>query len=520
MRGDLSLSVVVGLAAAMMLLVLAPVYQVEHFYVAGQPIMSNDQVGYLTAARRLLDTGELGNHLIFPAYVREPAWRLYMPAQYYVLASGYVLFGAGPIAWRMPALLCFVLSGVGVFLIGRRYYDRASGAAAALLFLVFPPVHAFAFTAMPQLPFTAASVGSFCIFSYLPARWRPICVPILLVGPFLFRETGALLSIPMALVLLAENGRRSWRTVMASVVGSTVLLYGVLAWQISAGKIALPLDGSRFNYANAFQTATPRPSAATRTHAVTTNFVQSIDELRWHARRFDSVFVSSTLMFLLALLAIIKGSRRTRSGQWDAIALGSGLLFVAMALILTTFYTWSAFRGLRAVLFTFPFLAVAIAPWFVAAIRSLGPGKYSRVVVVSALALASLVLSAGYWGSLRLASNVTPDRGARALERLENLDLDDTGLLIAPMGLSLDYVLRHYPIRWSFIPSNEKTLALLAETYPVGTIILRESELARSPRISEQAINDVGLIRTREFQHRLVGTNETNETYAVFERPR
>ena len=47
----------------------------------------------------------------------------------------------------------------------------------------------------------------------------------------------------------------------------------------------------------------------------------------------------------------------------------------------------------------------------------------------------------------------------------------------------MDYVLIRYPVRWSFPPANEHTLALLTEKMPVDLIVLPErSDLVRETR--------------------------------------
>ena len=55
---------------------------------------------------------------------------------------------------------------------------------------------------MPQMPFIAVGVLSLYAFSVLPERWRFAWVPLLLIPPFLFRETGSLLVIPMVLIAM------------------------------------------------------------------------------------------------------------------------------------------------------------------------------------------------------------------------------------------------------------------------------------------------------------------------------
>lgn len=495
-RREIYASAAVALAASLWLFALAPIYRIDHFYVAGQTLMSNDQVGYLTSARWLAETGELRSHLIYPAHVRDTNWRLYMPGHYYVLAAGHLLFGAGPVAWRMPALLSFVVAAVGVFLVGLRFYGRSRGAIAAFLFIVFSPVAAFAFTAMPQLPFLAVSLAAFGAFAYLPARLRPILLPCLLAVPFLYRETGALLVIPMAVVMLAEGGARKWRSSLLSVFGAVALLYGLLHWQVASGKDSLPLDGSRFNYANAFRPEPPAVTVGSFVEGLRANVRRNLDAVKQHASRKDAVFVSAAILFALTLLAIVRGIKG------DALALGAGLLCVAAGLVITVFYTWELYRGLRSLLFTFPLLAASAAPWVRRAeanwLKPLG---------------AAVLLALSFWGSKSMASHATATDGARAVAVMEGLELDHDGVLVAPPPLALDYVLYHYPLRWSFVPRNQKTLELLAETHALGTIILPENALGRS--LTVPSIEAVGLQRTRTFRHRL---RLNDATFVVFER--
>lgn len=518
-RRDLLSCAAIAVAASLLLLALAPLYQVEHFYVSNQSLMSNDQIGYLTTARWLADTGELRSHLIYPAFVREPRWRLYMPGHYYVLAAGHLLFGDGPIAWRLPAMIGFVVASVGLYLIGRRFHGRSAGAAAALLFMAFPPTVAFAFTAMPQLPFTAACVTAFCLFSYLPARWRAWSIPLLLTGPFLVRETGSFLVIPMAVVSLAAGGWREWRRVIAALACSVVLLYGLLAWQFSSGKGALQLDGSGFNYADAFSPPAPPMTVAGYLQSLSDNLSRNLGILERHAARDRFRVVPPTLVLCaLALLAFVRGVRVRPPSIRDALALGGALFFAMAFAMVTVFYTWMDYRGLRTLLFTVPFVAVGVAPSLVSALdwltRRMGALFPRPVAFVPAL----LFVGAGVWiayrGNQELAGRITPHHGALAVERLESLDIDPGGVLVAPFDLSLDYVLRHYPMRWSFIPSNDETFKLLAETYPVKTVILPEWDLADGGRISERAVLEAGLVRTLEFQH-----GRYDNTYVLFERP-
>jgi 4-amino-4-deoxy-L-arabinose transferase-like glycosyltransferase len=493
-------------------------YPLRQFYVAENHIMSNDQVGYITTARWLAETGELRSHLIRPAFVREPTSRYYMPGHYYVLAAGDRLFGPGPVAWRIPGMVSFVVAAVGVFFIGRRSYGRLEGVTGALLFILFPPLVAFAFTAMPQLPFLAAGVLVFAVFAYLPARARPWLVPALLVIPFLLRETGALLLIPMALIVLGDH-RRRWLVSSAVALSSFALLSVVLQWQRALGKIPRPLHNfGTLNYENAFPPPSPPLTLDRVLEVLDLNVSGNIVALGAHLDRLDPGHVSLAVAAALAALALVKGARRDASGNRDLLALGAGLLFFVVAAVITTLYTWEFYRGLRAVLFTIPLVAVSLAPGLVSGLRWLKRRIEGRLPapfgLLPTLLLLGALLAGAHRGSRALARDFDPTAGQRAVKLLESLNLDHRGVLVAPFDVSLDYVLRHYPLRWSFVPRNTRTLRLLAETHPVRTVIMREDELRGRRPAYRNALRDIGLVRAREIPHPFRG----GVTLVLFER--
>jgi hypothetical protein len=376
----------------------------------------------------------------------------------------------------------------------------------ALLFILFPPLVAFAFTAMPQLPFIAAGVTAFAVLAHLPARARPWLVPALLVGPFLFRETGALLLIPMGLVVLGDRHRRRWSTLGTVALSSVTLLYGVLQWQKALGKGSRPLHiFGALNYDNAFPPPSPPLTLARVMEGLDTNVSSNFAALSAHLDRLDPGHVSLVVVAALAVLALVKGARRNPAGNRDPVALGAGLLFFASAAVFTTLYTWEFYRGLRAMLFTLPLIAVSLAPWLVSALRWLRARIEARLPppfgLLPALLLLGALLVGTYRGSRAYIRGFDPTAGRRAVELLESLDLDHRGTLVAPFDVSLDYVLRHYPLRWSFVPRNTRTLRLLAKTHPVRTVIMREDELRGRRPAYRNALRDIGLVRAREIPH-------------------
>ncbi|MFT5476696.1 MAG: hypothetical protein ACI8Y8_002036 [Planctomycetota bacterium] len=502
----------VALLAALVLLALSQLHDIDHLYVAGQPIGLNDQAGYITTARWFADTGELRSHLIYPAYVDEPRWRLYMPGQYCALAAAYKAFGDHPWTWRVPALVSFVLASVGVFLIGRRLFDGMAGWVAAVLFMLLPANGAFAFTAMPQLPFIALGVGSFCAFCYLPARRRALWVPLLLVPPFLIRETGALLVIPMAWLSMGQDGsgrvRRAGPALFA-LVGSVMALATVLAWQIGSGKGALPLTMALtggFNYPDAFA----EPVSAT--------LAELAVKLPRYAARNLSVLLSnatSRWMSVEPVLALILLAATGLLHSAKRLAIGVvGLLVVTLAMV-TFFYEWQAFRGTRSVLFVYPLCALAAAPvlghWIAHTRARTGKGRIGR------LSYLLFLLPAVLWsarGAEAMAQGMRSTYGARTIECLDQVAIDRERLFVSPFEISLDYTLANYPIRWSFVPLNARTLRLVDSKHEIGTLIIRPDQLTAP---MAKALHKLQFLPGPSFTFE-IHKKQTRE-YLVFHRP-
>jgi hypothetical protein len=87
---------------------------------------------------------------------------------------------------------------------------------------------------------------------------------------------------------------------------------------------------------------------------------------------------------------------------------------------------------------------------------------------------------------------------------IEELAHDDSRVLVAPWWMSMSYVLAHHPVRFSFVPSNDRSFGLLSARYPIGTLILSERTLGT--QISPEAVRAAGLrfSRSLDYQgHRL-----------------
>jgi hypothetical protein len=501
----------VALLALTVLIGLSQVYETDHLYVAQQSVGLNDQAGYITTARWLAETGELRSHLIYPAYVEDPRWRYYMPGPYYALAAAYALFGDSPLTWRLPGLFSFIVASVGSFLIGRRFFGERAGLLAAVIFMWLPMNGAFAFTAMPQLPFIATGVVAFAIFSYLPERSRALWVPLLLIAPFHYRETGALLVVPMTLIAMRGGRFGPLRTLAIAGGGSVLCLSALLAVQIAAGKGSPPITfavDQKFNGTDAIQQTVSHSledwvvglagNARRNAEAVATNAAE-----RWAAVEPLLVLV------VLAAIALFHPNK--------TFAIATNILVLTVFGVVILLYDWNGFRGTRSVLFVFPYCAVAASPvllrWVAAARDRMTDGRGRTLAgLVPWLVAIPLMFVSSLRTAESMAAGMRSTFGAGAVEKLERIDIDQDRLLVSPYQISLDYALAHYPIRWSFVPANAETLRKVDEAHEIGTFIARPDQI---PLPMRQTLNQLGFRTTGEFDHQVRGADFT---YYVFQR--
>ena len=321
-------------AAALLLASFAPLFDPGRLHVQDMYV---DQVGYINTARTLAESGVLQNGVIFPSRLDAPRFHVHMPGHSTMLALSYLVFGFGVWTTLLPSLIGFVLSSVGTFLIGNRLGGRTSGALGALLFMLFPANITYAFTAMAEMTFTCACVSVVALFVYLPQRRRWIAPPLLLIAPFLFRESGAFLILPLALMVLRDSGPLR---AAASVFGSVASLWLVNRWQIASGKLAASLawvsDG-RYNYGDAFAEPPARLSASEWLDALGHNTARNLDLLSESLRQRPGELMPWCMyvLFAIAGLALLGGvlSRRARP-----FALGAGGLMLLVFVLSVTLY--------------------------------------------------------------------------------------------------------------------------------------------------------------------------------------
>ncbi len=501
-RRDLLAVLVVAASAAGLLWATGSYYGLERIWVTNY---LNDQVGYVTTSRWLAETGELRSHILYPAYVEDPRWRLYMPGHYWAMAASFLAFGYGALQARLPCLAAYVLGSVSVYAIGRRLYRHEVGLVAALLFVVFPMHGYYAFSAMADMTVTGAAAAGFAAFVLAPERARPFVLPFALAIPFLFRETTALLVLPGAFLAL-RAGRGGVPGFLVAGVGSVVVLGLVNAWQLAAGKGSTPLSWvtlGRFNYGDALAAEASPPSFGELTAGIARNLGANAD-LWWQrvsTTAFDSILPGSTIaIFALALLALVLGLRRR-----DPFAVGTALFALLSFALVFALYNVSGFRLLRSTLVAYPFLAVAVVGVLLPARE--GPWRLTRALP----AFAVLALALGFPGFRAASGEFVHDPREDEIDAVARIGHDDTRVLVGPTRLTLPYVLRRYPVRFSFVPDNEETLIRLCRAHDVETLILPKELVGTT--FSHVALRRLGFTRDEQTD---------SERYAILRnfRPR
>ena len=62
---------------------------------------------------------------------------------------------------------------------------------------------------------------------------------------------------------------------------------------------------------------------------------------------------------------------------------------------------------------------------------------------------------------------------------LESLRHDDSRMLVASHTHAMRYVIDHFPVPWSFVPSDRETLDLMMRWYDIGTLVITPQQAER-----------------------------------------
>ena len=449
-------------------------------------IVDNDAVGYATTARHLAKTGNIVSHLIYPSTLSQPVTtpRLYMPGFYWNLALAYKLFGYGTMQSLLVSQVAYAVGAICTYLIGLRIFNRKTALTATGIFLIYPANLYFSQTVMAETSVVAAAAVAFCSFVYLPRQWRPWLGPFLVLLPFLYRETGAFLALPMAVVMfmsprvLGETYLRHLLPVALFLSLSVVLSAAVYASPISHGRpslitldIFLPDSEAERIYRDSVAWDTIKPTANEWRQTLGKRF---IDNVKAMLHRYDRRKREATIPMLLPLLAAIPVGLLWGVWKRDALALGAAAVLLFTIFFVCAFYSVYYDRPLRVAMFILPLVALLGGRLWVGIfdlpLQRLPSGDRVWPQIIGVVCIAAWMMPISFKAFRDMMSRDTEDE--RGAARIDTLNHDDTTVLVGPPQLGIPYLSQHPDVTYSFVPANRKTLERLSAKYSVTTLIL------------------------------------------------
>ncbi len=457
-----------GLLAILVLMVNASFFQPSRLHINGYSRILVDQTYYTTGARNWLETGTLHHTIVFPGSLHQSFNRLWMPGHFYATAAAYSVFGTEDWVALVPNLVGYVLATMGTYLLGLRFFNWKAGTLAAAAFALFPPNVAFAYSAMAELTTVAAATIAAVAFVYLPRRVLVVAAPILLVLPFLFRETTAVLVV-LLLAWMWRTQAKHWQIALAMAL-SVVCLLGVESWQVAEGKLPLNGQGGHFNYDDASSTANAEsPLTRTEIFAINVDVILSM---------LDEVWVPESF----ACLSLVGCTLACLIGGWvmrreTVMPLGIGVLAMCPLIICLVLYEMGGFKYTRVSMFALPPTMAGTAGVAMYVGRRVRPAMRWAFLVIFALLMTSInVVMCRNLGEEWVLGDT---RAAADESFIKDLNHDPDTLLVAPWYMVFDYAHRHYPARCSYVPKNDETLKLLVQAYPIDTMIVPSKSLGQ-----------------------------------------
>ncbi len=424
-----------------------------------------------------------------------------MPGFYLELGLIYRYLGYSSLTSRVPALVSFIVAGALLYWIAKKLYGPEVALLAAALFAFFPLNLFYAFTAMMETPLLAVGLAAFAVFVWKRGSASWWLGPVTLALPIFFRESSFVLGLVMAAMLFWDGRERSLQRALACGAISVAVLAALLLSPVGAGRPSMwkanilaqgSLDAV---YSDAFALDRFPGSVSTWTIRATHTFLANSHSLVSPKGFLDGWFERTAMIFLLSGVPLGFWMWRRRR---DGFALGVAATVTVLLVADLCLYTVWGYRGVRSLLLMQPLVAilwaVAIAQWT----RTWEWKRQILLLTAGALIGASAVIYV-------LRSEATIDAQTRAnTSFLESIVGDDRDMVVSPLALSLDYVNRHYPQLWSFVPENCRTMQLLNARYKIGTVIMPAKKAGGA-----DILCDTGLAFAGEHSWRGV-------TYAVY----
>jgi 4-amino-4-deoxy-L-arabinose transferase-like glycosyltransferase len=471
----------------------------------------NDQVVYIDAARHLTHERRLTTGIVYPSTLLQQYSRnfMYMPGHPLTIAASLGILGDGVIQSEVPAILAYLLSIVLTYSIGSKIANRRVGVIASVLFAAFPLNIVYAASSMAEMTFVCAGLVSFALLLRLPSILRPWFGPLLLVLPFVFRETGALWIIPFGAIILVQSQRR-WKyyeLVLFALVSLAVLSFTFqLSWMTDRPSLLLQnLSANTFaeKYSDAFADITLPGSIAEWIHELELRGRENT-EILWNLLTewplwLESAVLHSLLWLPVAALGFWKLLRPIRVHVVSCL-----LMWLTLIAFLTMVYRWDGFSGVRLLLILVPLEAIIVA----FAMERLCPRNFGLGAMLGTLMVvsgASLVIV----GRSVTAYDELTSRYSRISTVLGRINRESGGALIAPFQFGLVYVYENFPAVWSFVPANSETLLLLHQRHRVSMALLDRRHV---DQLGEDSLMKLGLRRKGKIGGAVVYTDVAGQS--------
>lgn len=455
----------------------------------------NDQAVYIDAARHIRDDGMLYAGAYYPSTLLQDYGRnyFYMPGHAAVLFASISLLGDSPFAALAPGLISYILCIACLFLLCRRMIGSSAGFAATAGFLAFPPFLVYAASAMAEMTFLASGAVVYTVFTYLPPGRRHLLVPVLIVVPFMFRESGVVWLLPIVSQLLTDSGfsmRTRLSRATVALLGSLAVLAVIMFSEWAGDRPSLFLQNlygssfeEKYTSAIALDTLQRDPSELVRAllERAGSNISSLLDILS--SSRPESIFLHLVLWppFIASISEWRKRRIRPLVASW-------ALTSMAFILFISFLYRWDTMIGLRHML-TPAFTGLLVTGSCIdQTTHKLKP--WMRAILAVVLIAASSILY------LESADNVTEWDGVqdKAIRVMDEAGVPEGGVLISDISLGPIYLFSYPGSGWLLPPSDEPTLRLADEKLDITGILLFESDRFWV-EIDESTIEDIGMTR-------------------------
>lgn len=507
-NSSLQLAVALLLLATAMLMGFFFIYHANTLHV--MPSFINDQVHHIGLARHLVDYGTVLKPELFPGtgniiylgLLKTANVRIYMPGFYTLLAGSFWLFGVSTLSAILPSMLAFLVSTLLVFYIANKLYGKSAACYATLLFIFTPMMMFYAYLAMTEMPLICVSLTVFAIMITLPKRYQAWAIPVLIVVPYLFRQTAMLLLFPMiAQAYDMGSIKKRWQMVLLFLFSFAVLQV-VDLWQVHLGLLKLPImDFLKYGHIS-YNTVDAAPKAVPFSKLIEMIYYHVINNISVlvHTLRFGKFLPKLTkvmfyLGFVMSFLVTFYGFKKRRAALFP---MATALLVVALFSILMMLYSANYNKITRHLMYCIPFLIIVISGMMVD--QSVSSNSTIGYLQKSKNYVLLLVMTLSFIGNIHAAKHMRRDEKftAERTQFIESVHADEKGVLIAPCYMTPQFIYKHYPMLVSFTPKNDESLILLSQYRNLGTLILNEYDLQY--RLSQKAIAKVGLTLT-EIRH-------------------